>query len=401
MLAASSTYAGQVELSVESRLGGDSNVFRAAAERKNAGTFDIAPRLDLHDDDEDVTYGLDYAPIYRNFIKTSGIDGVDHRAGARVGWMLSPVDKLEASGSYYNGRQFLFGSTGSGAGSTFAVNDRERIRISDANLGYRRSLTRRLSVRADGYFNDFDASGTSENSQTDSRAYTGRITTQYSLTPHASIGLSTTARRRENRAVGPFRPQTRTDVYDVLASASYQFTPTLNASVQVGPSFIRQQQIPGGTAFLKDESRNANVFATASIEKTWQTGDLSLSYLRSEARSGNVASSSSINDDVQVNWDHRLSEKLTNRLVGVWDRFKQISTGGTSSSRYETNGFRVTETIEYSLTRRVMLLGQYTFLWQDTTNVVAGGGGSNSGSVDVNAHVGFVGLRYTFEPLSY
>ena len=121
MLAASSTYAGQVDLSVENRLGGDSNVFRQSVDKTDDGTFDISPRFGVHDDDEDVAYGLAYAPTYRSFFKTSGIDGVDHIANARTSWMISPVDKLEASGSYYNGRQFLFGSSGSGAGTTVNV----------------------------------------------------------------------------------------------------------------------------------------------------------------------------------------------------------------------------------------------------------------------------------------
>ncbi len=99
MLAASSTYAGEVQLSVENRIGGDSNVFRAAnsriddgtppevhtaADKIHDGTIDISPTLGVHDDDEDISYGLNYAPTYRNFLKTSGIDGVDHRATART-----------------------------------------------------------------------------------------------------------------------------------------------------------------------------------------------------------------------------------------------------------------------------------------------------------------------------
>ncbi len=235
MLAASLTYAGQVDLSVESRLGGDSKVFRQSTDPIDDGTIDISPRPDVYDDEEDVAYRVSYPPTYPKFFKTSGIDGVDHVASARTSWMISPVDKLEASGSYYNGRQFLFGSNGSGAGSTVSANDRERIGISDANLGYRRALSPRLSIRGDGYFDDFDASGTSLNSQTDSRAYTGKLSLQYALSPRLGIGLSSSGRQRENRAVG-FRPSTRTEVWDVLPSVSYEITPTLSASVQVGPS---------------------------------------------------------------------------------------------------------------------------------------------------------------------
>jgi len=421
MLATSSAHSGEVELSIENRIGGDSNVFRTSSDAKSDGTFDISPRIAIRDDDEDVTYGLDYMPTYRTFFKTSGIDGVDHTANARLGWMISPVDKLEASGSYFNGRQFLFGTSGSGAGSTFTVNDRERIRISDANLAYRRTISERLSVRGEGFFDDFDASGTTVNSQTDSRAYTGKLSTQFVLTPRAVIGLSASGRRRENRAVGGIppsqtvvgsQPNTRTDVWDVLALASYEITPTLSGSVQVGPSFIRQQQLSGGAPFsnlcqpepcdrfAQTENRTTNLFASASITKQWKTSSLGISYLRSEARSGNAGSSSSINDDVQIDWDRRLSDRLTLRASGTWDRYEQISNQQSTSGRFSINVLRTTETFEFAITRRVLLIGQYTFVWQDQTNQTSGVAAAST-DVDVNAHLGFLGLRYTFEPLSY
>lgn len=424
MLAASSTYAGQANLSVETRLGGDSNVFRASTDRINDGTLDISPTFGIHDDDEDVRYGLNYTPTYRNFFKTSGIDGVDHNANARTSWMISPVDTIEAAGSYYNGRQFLFGSSGSGAGSTVSINDRERIRISDANLGYRRALSPRLSLRADGFFDDFDPSGTSVNSQTDSRAYTGRLSAEYVLTPRAVIGLSVSGRRRENRAVTAAniktdigRPSTRTDVWDVLPSLSYDITPTLSASIQVGPSFIRQQQLPAGARdpssaacvtppdfecdrYTKVENRTANLFASASITKKWAASDVSLSYYRSEARSGNVGSSSSINDDVRINWNQRISEHLTLRAIGTWDRFAQISSQSGSSGRFKINVVTTSETIEFTLSRRVLLIGGYTYVWQDQENNSSGLAGFST-DIDVDVHTGFVGLRYTFEPLAY
>lgn len=414
MLASSSTYAGQVDLSLETRLGGDSNVFRQANDKTEDGTFDISPRLAVHDDDADLTYGLDYMPTYRSFFKTSGIDGVDHTANARLGWMVTPVDEIEASGSYFNGRQYLFGSAGSGAGSTLTVNDRERIRISDARLAYRRTLSRRLSVRAEGFFDDFDASGTSVNSQTDSRAYTGKISTQYVVHPRLVVGLSGSGRRRENRAVEDVRPSTRTDVWDVLVFASYEITPTLSASAQIGPSFIRQQQYPAGAPysnypfclpgpcdrFPKKENSTTNLFASASIRKEWKTSELSIAYLRAEARSGNAGSSSSINDDVQIDWSRRISDHLTLRASGTWDRYAQISSAQGDSGRFTIDVLRTTETIELVLSRRVMLIGQYTYAWQNQENDATGPGGGST-DIDVDTHIGFIGLRYTFEPLSY
>jgi len=410
MLAASSSFAGQVELFVESRVGGDSNVFRQSHDVTDDGTVDVTSRLRVHDDTEDVNYAFDYQPTYRSFMKTSGIDGVDHNANGRVGWDVTPIDSLRLTSSYYNGRQFLFGSSGGGGGSTFAVNDRERIRIAHTDLGYRRLLSPRLAVGLNGIFDDFDPSGTEPQSQTDSRAYTGRASLDYSLDERTSIGVSASGRRRENRAVGPIRVSTRTEVWDVLFSVSRSLTPTIAVSVEAGPSFIRQQQFPGGAfdlgtcspppnvvcdKYAKDEASTVTPFAAVSIKKKWQASDLSLSYLRTEARSGNAQSNSSINDQVEITWNVPLSEKLMFSSYGAWDRYEQVVTQQGTAGRYRLVNYRATQTLEFTLSRHFLLLGQYTFAYQENDSNIPGGSG------EVEFHTGFVGVRYTFEPLAY
>ncbi len=126
MLVASSTYAGEVELSVESRIGGDSNVFRTSTGKTHDGTFDISPRISVRDANDDLDYALSYRPTHRTFFETSGIDGVDHSADARVAWEVSAVDEIELSTNYYNGRQFLADSSAAASGQPLTTNDRER-----------------------------------------------------------------------------------------------------------------------------------------------------------------------------------------------------------------------------------------------------------------------------------
>jgi hypothetical protein len=425
MLAASSAWAGQADLSLETRLGGDSNVFRQDdgtvltpqdppdedlrihAKPVRDGTFDLSPRIAFRDESDDLPYAFSYQPTYRKFMSTTGISGVDHSANGKLGWMLSPVDKLEATGSYFNGRQFLFGSQGSGA--TFSnVNDRERIRISDATLGYRRALSQQLSLRLQGMLNDFDASGTSPNSQTDSRVYMGRVALEYELDALTELGLSSSGRLRDNRAVGQFRPSSTTEVWDVMASVTRKLTPTLIVSVQAGPSIIRQQQVARGARdpsspscggglcahFANEETSKVTPFAAASLTKQWKVSDLSLSYQRSESRSGTVNSSSAINDEVAAEGSYRISEEIVLRGSAVWSRYSQIAKQQSSTNRFKIDAFRTTETVEFMLSRRVLLLGQYTYANQDTSN-------STNASSTVGVHTGFVALRYTFEPLSY
>jgi hypothetical protein len=413
MLAASSTRAGQVELSVEGRLGGDSNVFRSSADEKDDGTFDISPRLSARDANDDLDYAFSYQPTYRTFFRTSGIDGVDHNADARIAWEVSARDKLDFETTYYNGRQFLADSNAAAAGQPFTVNDRERLRIADTRAGYRRLLSQNLSLGVDGFFNDFDASGTDLQSQTDSRAYTGRVSVDYGLSPRLKVGLSGSGRRRENRAVGAFRVSTRTDVWDVMTSFSYSLSPTSEVSVQVGPSFIRQQQVPAGARdpndpvgctvvpnvqcerYPKDEEQDVTFFAAASANKRWRTSAVELSYVRTEARSGNTATSSSINDQVQLDGYVQLDTRWTLRGLFSWNRYDSIASDQSAEAGFTLINYLATETVEFALSPRVLLLGQYTFSRQETEL------DSVSGSVETDVHVGFVGVRYTFESLVY
>ena len=416
MLAASSTYAGEVELSVENRIGGDSNVLRA--ENPDAdGTWELTPRFGVHDDGENVYYGLGYQPTYRNFFETAGIDGVDHYADGRVGWAITPADRIDVTGSYYNGR-LLRSDIVAGSLNTVDLNDRAQLKQSNATLSYRRTLSNRLSLGLTGAFDDFDAP-TKLGSQTDSRAYTGRISANYDLSPLTEVGLLASVRRRENRAVdsalGPMNPNTgttpflprvssSTDVWDVLFSASRILTPTIRVSAQVGPSFLRQQQfpgsskkpVPGGAIFDHEESRNVSVFASASMTKEWKASDLSFSYVRSEARSGSVSSGSSISDQVSLNGNYRINDHWVLRALGSWNRLDQIVSEQGAQGKATLTGYQAIGTVEYALSRRILLIGQYSFYRQVNDSGLQGGLASF-----IDSHIGFLGIRYTFEPLAY
>lgn len=405
MLASTSTRAGQVELSVENRLGFDSNVFRSTNETED-GTHEISPMLVVREARDPLEYRFEYRPTYRTFMRTSGIDGADHIARGVVDWDVTPVDNLRLSGSHYNGRQFLTEAVDLGTTTAFEVNDRERIRRSDANLAYGRLLTPTLRLGLDFDFDDFDASGTSERSLTDSRAYTGRVSIMHSLGPRLAIGLVGSGRWRDNRAVEPDEvsvstvppASSRTNVWDLLGSIEYRVTPTIDAAVQAGPSFIRTQQYPNGVpGLLHTDDTSTTFFAVGSLSKRWQAGDATLSYVRSEARSANVASSSSISDVVSLDVDHRLSERWSVGGTVGWDRLEQISKQQGLSGRFRVEAIRNALRLDFTWTSRVRLLAQYRFVRQETSNNSFGG----NDSTRIDVHLAFVGLRYSFEPLSY
>lgn len=418
MSLASSTWAGQAELSIENRFGFDTNVFRGVEGQVEDGTHEITPRVALRDEETSLGYAFEYQPTYRTFFKTSGIDGMDHSARGRTTWAITPADRIEASGSYVNTRQFVFGDRTIGNVNTFDVNDRERIRQSDAHLGYRHVFDPRWSTSVDAFLDDFDAAGTDEQSQNDSRAFTGRFSTQYALTERLQLGTSVSARRRDNRAVGLFRASSLTDVWDVMGSIAYDVSPTIAVSVQAGPSFIRQQQVARGAyfeipgacdentppsdpfstcvRFPKDESDDVTVFAALNASKKWKASVLNFSYVRSEARSGTATSSSSIADRIEVDLFHQWSDQWTARALFGWDQYDQLfRQQGDDEGKLLLQSYRAVGTVEYAFSKRILLIGQYSFVRQQTRFSDA------PSPDDVDVHMGYVGLRFTFEPISY
>jgi hypothetical protein len=407
MLWASSAVSGQVDLSVENRIGGDSNVLRSENDpERNSdpiedGTYEISPRLSVRDNGDNLHYRFDYQPTYRSFFKTNGINGFDHVAHGDVTWLPTAIDKFEMTGSHFNSRQIRIEDAGTGAGGNFDVNTRNRIRQSLAHVGYQRSFSPVFSVGAAGDFSDFDF-GTKPQNQTDSRAYSGQVFTQYKLSPLTEVGFSVLGRLRENRAVGPTRISSRSDVWNVVGSISRTITPTMSVSIQAGPSIIRQQQFAGGAfdpntgqRYKRDESSNINVFASASATKAWKTGDANLSYVRSEQRSGAVASGSSISDQVQLNLNHRINDNWVVRDVVLWNRLAQISRQESSNSRFVQIFVRNTATVEWTLSRHFAVIGNYSLIWQQND------ANNSAQSTKVTVHLGYLGIRYTFEPLSY
>jgi len=208
---------------------------------------------------------------------------------------------------------------------------------------------------------------------------------QYILNPITVVGLSGTFRRREDRGVvSQFR--TETDIWNVAASFQRALTPTLSISAQVGPSFFRSRR-------KSQNRRSTSYFAAAALEKTWQRSDLSASYTRSESSGGGNASSSIV-DNVTLDFTHRLDRRWSFRVLGVWLKRKEISEAA-GISKLKTTQYRALASVTRRITRQLSVVGQFLYFNQDRN-------GTTSGSRSIgDVYTGFLSLRYTFDPVKF
>ncbi|MCA9503951.1 MAG: hypothetical protein KC616_12770 [Myxococcales bacterium] len=403
LAAATNASARELELSVDGRVGGDSNILRRAEDEIEDGFFELSPKVRVRESSDALNYDLFYRPTYQTFFDTSGVDGFDHRAEGEVAWSIDPKQMLGVSASYLNARRLRFDSDVASGPNIFEVSDRERLQRTAVDAYYQHQLTERLLGRASVAFDDYDYR---RNLNFDSRGFTGQLYGQYAVDSRLSLGLTGTARRRITAPVtgtggdvvtrSTTRIASTTDVFSLGASVNWQVTPTFRASVQAGPSLIISRQRPdsrqfaAGTRFTRES--DVTVFAQASATKEWDRANLDVSYVRSESR-GAGTSSSSISDLVNVAYGRALTHRWYLRLNGSWDQREQILKilGG---SRLKVTQYRTQGTLSYRLTRQWQVIGQYAFVRQERDQFF---GTSDT----IHAHTGFLSLRYTFDPIPF
>jgi len=391
MLVSASTEARELELSVENRIGVDSNVFRRSSEREADGFYAISPRLTVREGHSNLNYDFSYEPTYRTYYTTSGIDGFDHRGRGVVSWRPTGVDTLGLDGTYSNRRTLRLEDQG---GSSLETSDRERVKDSDVQLSYSRTLTEALSLQASAAFTDRDYS---QNTNVDSRSYSGQLGPQYVLNPLTVVGLTASFRQREDRGVG-LQFWTETDIWNVSASFRRTLTPTLSISAQGGPSFFRSKQkspLPGDP---NTQSQSTSFFAAVAIDKSWQRSNFKASYTRSESSGGGDASSSLV-DNVTLDFKHRFDRRTSFRVLGSWINSKEISDASGGSNR-ETTRYLVVANAKRRITRQLSVIGQFSYSNQDEKRDGILPGTTRSDSIG-DLYVGFLSLRYTFDPIRF
>jgi hypothetical protein len=386
MLAAASTEARELQLSIVNRIGGDSNVFRRSADRTADGFYAISPRVIVHEGHSKLNYDFSYQPTYQTYFETSGIDGFDHWGQADLSWRPTAADTLGFNGNFTSRRNLQLEDRG---GATLEESDRERVQNSDAALSYSRMLNEVLSVQASAAFTDRDFS---RNTSVDSRSYSGQLGTQYVLNPITMVGLSGSFRRREDRGVGlQFRGET--DIWNLAASFQRSLTPTLSISAQVGPSFFRSRRKSQFSFIPDSKSRSTSYFAAATLDKTWQRSYFGASYTRSES-SGGGSTSSSIVDNITLNFDHRFSRRWSFRVQGTWLESKEVAEA-VGASKQKTTQYRASVSTTRRITRRMSVIGQFSYFNQDQNQTTFG-----SQSIG-DVYTGFLSVRYIFDPVKF
>ena len=401
MLAAASAEAGEVLLSVDSRIGGDSNVFRTSDDRKQDGFFAFSPQLSVRELNRELNYSFGYRPTYETYFETSNIDGFDHKAYGNLTWRASPVDRITLGSDYTNNRRVRFEDDSSPSDPVVNLegNARERVRRANAQLSYSRELNSVLSVYAAASFGDVDYS---RSESVDSRGYSAQVGTNYVLTPLTVVGLSGSLRHRDSDPGSGFQASQQTQIWNVSVSVQRELTPTLTVSAQAGPSFIRsnrdipsavcQSRIPPTPDCPNIKDSTTSYFADFSIAKRWQRSHFNASYTRSESAGGGTQAAS-ILDNVTVSFDHKPTSKWILRVSGSWLQNKEIE-ATTLAGKQETILYSTFASATRIINSHFSIIGQYSFYVQDENQ--------NNGSGSVGpVQTGYVSVRYTFDPLVF
>ena len=415
MLAATSTYAGEAELTMDSRFGVDTNVLQRVTAPESerdpnpttqAGYFELSPRVEIHDDDADnFKYLARYRGTRQQFISRRRLTGWDHSADANVLWQPTPVDTIRVGGRFTDQRRLRFALDDAVSGAptdpdpfVLRDSDQQRIRSSQGRFSLTRNFDAVRSLTLSYSFDDIDFvpnAGSSIGITIDTRSHTISLSPRYVLDALTSVGFGVTGRFRENRGIESLG-QNNSDVMvgDVSLQFSRQISSTASLDVSAGPSIIRtESESVGGTA--KNEERDLSWFAAINFSKRWQKTNLSLNYSRFESSSGGAGASSTV-DQVRLNLDHKLQRRLTLKGLAIWSLREQL----LENSQFfifpdtRTNRVQLVGSMQYRVTERFALSGQLQYRWQHEAREALR-------HIRISKFIAFVGFSYTFEPIEF
>jgi hypothetical protein len=237
MLSAVSANAREVAFSVDNRIGGDRNILRTTDRTKADGYWELVPKVTLRERNRELRYNFQYTPIYEAYFKTDGIDGWDHIESGRLDWDITPRDTLGLTQEYAETRRLRQESREAFGSSSPIVeeSDRDRIRRAAVSLYYEHYFSPVLSGRVNFNFSDIDFNSPFD---TDTRAYGGSLSGQYTWSEQIRVGLYSSGRYRENLGVG-LQASSRSAIGNVAFSISATLANGLEMSAQVGPSVVQ------------------------------------------------------------------------------------------------------------------------------------------------------------------
>lgn len=427
MLASIPAQAREIELFVENRLGGDSNVFRRRTDESSDqvvedGFWEFSPRITLSEAQDDLTYFFRYQPTYEQFFEaggssgsnTSNISGWDQNGRANVDWRVTRADTLGMNATYNNTRRLrqFADELATDPDPLRQPSDNERTKRARANAYYRTAFTSALSARLDYFFDDFDYS---KRTISDSRSHTGSLRFDYVYDPLTTVGISAAARFRNSRlnqqqvfgvAADPVREvRSRTDSYDMALSIRRALTKTVNLSLQAGPTWFTSQQeatattVPGANPGdppipipeSSTSSSTLSFFAAVDLEKAWKHGSAALRYSRYESGGGGTSASSIVD---RVTLDGRYSIDRVWTLMGVvsWNRRKD-AVDNLAIGDDELEQWNAIATVQRRLAKNLDAIVRFQYRLQTQRNDIR--------VSDSEIYTGYLAIRYTFDPFVF
>ena len=415
MFATASTNANELELSLESRFGVDTNVFRRPTGPKAArdpnGTdqatyFEISPQVEIRDADNDnLAYRVRYKGTRSQYFSYGSVTGWDHEADASSSWSISPVDTLSVGGRYLDRRrlqisldQVLSAEPGDPDELARRGDDRQRIRTSGANASLSHSFNSRTSLTGSYAFSDMDFvpnAGSLTTGAVDTRSHTASLSPQWVLNSLTSVGFAVTGRFRDNRGIDNLgQPNTDVTTGDWSLRISRQLTNAASLSLSAGPSLVRTETVtPSG--FESDEL-NVSWFAQASFRQEWEATTLSFNYSRFESGSGGQGTSSIV-DQVTVGTTIRLSNRLLARAVAAWNQREQLVKNNelTGIPEAKISQILLTGSLRYQISERISLSTRAQYRSQNSN------GEAPTRDSERQMFTAFIAFRYTFEPVDF
>lgn len=235
-----------LELSAETAMSYDSNVFRREDNVEGDGAVRFTPRALLRSGEGKLGYDLLYAPTFEKFFTTDKADDVSHLVRGRGDYRLSDRTSLFASDSF-RVVQTLNAVSGGGVSAPFEGEEEEipdddigrgNIYLNDAEV----SLNHSFSPRLISEFNlqhalfDTDANNTSR-----SQAVSGSGGVSYAYDAKNTLGGggAVTFQLFDGTET---QPRNRSWIYEVFGSWTHRFGEATKLTVRAGPALIFSYQ---------------------------------------------------------------------------------------------------------------------------------------------------------------
>ena len=249
VMAATSAGARELQVSLETRVQGESNILRRTTEPLGDAFVLISPRARVTDTAGRLTYDWFYRPSYESYFRNPSLNRWNHVLGGNSAYSFSPNDQVSLNLTAFDRRyrQRLPEEGGAGvSGDQPDISD--RVKSIQARATYSRRFDARLVGRASGDFQMYFYDGVNS---ADNRSLGGELSLDYGYTLHDRMGGGLAATQQVFAATLG-RPESTTTVGRVFVLLEHEFSPTTKISARVGPTLLLTEEAspPAGEVFV-------------------------------------------------------------------------------------------------------------------------------------------------------